>query len=179
METKDLSKRLYDIVVEEVDAVYPKFMKRVNNIDLDYFDKIACYTEELPTELNLELRDKVLVDMKSHAVQLLEESNLKEGIGALTKGTDEASAKEVLNGAMKSIRCYVYAKSILNGSSDITEEELQKMYKEAQKRDMWEYIKRNNKNDIIRFYHALMNRTYEQSKDILYGCIESFMGRVS
>lgn len=31
------SHAIYDIVVREVDAIYPRFMKKVNDIDLDYF----------------------------------------------------------------------------------------------------------------------------------------------
>ena len=41
--------------------------------------------------------------------------------------------------------------SIFNGSSEITEEELLKMYMDAQKRDLWERITQNNKSDIIGF----------------------------
>ncbi len=36
METDVLSSRIYDVVVEEVENIYPQFMKRVNNIDLAY-----------------------------------------------------------------------------------------------------------------------------------------------
>ncbi|SDG80702.1 hypothetical protein SAMN04487901_11015 [Prevotella communis] len=34
-------KRIYDVVVEEVETIYPQFMKRVNNNDLDYFENIV------------------------------------------------------------------------------------------------------------------------------------------
>ena len=175
METKDLSYRIYDIVVEEVDALYPQFMKRVNNIDLDYFEDIARDWEKLPKELNLELRDIVLDDMKKYAIQLLEESKIKEKIVALVKDVDAATAKESVNSARESIRSYFYAESIFNGSSDVTEEELKKMFKKAKKRDLWELITENNKEDIIRFHHALMDKTYEQSKDVMFGCLDSFL----
>ena len=82
---------------------------------------------------------------------------------------------EAFGQAKELIRSYVYASSILNGSSEITEEELQKMYTDAQKRDLWERITQNNKSDIIGFHHALMDKTYEQSKDVLYGCVEDFI----
>ena len=32
-------------------------------------------------------------------------------------------------------------------------------------RDLWERITQSNKNDIIGFHHALMDKTYEQSKE--------------
>ena len=41
METRELSKIIYGVVVEEVETIYPQFMKRVNNIDLDYFEDIV------------------------------------------------------------------------------------------------------------------------------------------
>ena len=179
METRELSKRIYDVVVEEVEAIYPQFMKRVNNIDLDYFENIVRCSEEMPKELNFELREKVLDDVKQYAIQLLEKSNIKRRIDAIMQDVEADTARAVLEQAKELIRNYVYTSSILNGSSDITEEELQKMYTDAKKRDLWERIAGNNKSDIIEFHHALMDKTYEQSKDILYGCIESFMGRVS
>jgi len=175
MEKAELSKRIYNIVVGEVDAIYPQFMKRVNDIDIDYFEDIACCVEELPKELNFELRDKVMDDIRKYAIQLLEESNIKERIDALIKDVDEVTAEAILNDARELIHSHVYARSILNGSSDNTEEELQEMYKEAKKRDLWERITQNNKKDIIRFHHALMNNTYEQCKDVLYESVDSFL----
>lgn len=179
MKKAELSKRIYDVVVEEVEAIYPQFMKKVNNIDLDYFENIVRCSEEMPKELNFELREKVLDDVKQYAIQLLEKSNIKRKIDAIMQDVDADTARVIVEQAKELIRRYVYASSILNGSSDITEEELQKMYTDAKKRDLWERIAGNDKSDIIEFHHALMDKTYEQSKDILYGCIESFMGRVS
>lgn len=175
METKELSKKIYDAVVKEVEIIYPQFMKRVNNIDLDYFEDIIRDSEDIPKELNFELRDKVLNDVKIYAMQLLKESNVKGEIDAIMKEIDEDTAKDVFEQAKELIRNYLYASSILNGSSDITEKELKKMYTEAQKRDWWERLIGNNKNDIIKFHHALMNKTYEQCKDVMYECVESFL----
>lgn len=175
METSELSKRIYDAVVEEVETIYPQFMKRVNNIDLDYFEDIVRDSEEMPKELNFELREKVLDDVKQYAMQLLEESDIKRRIDSIMQDVDADTAREVFEPAKELIRNYVYASSIFNGSSDVTEEELQKMYTDAKKRDLWERITRNNKSDVIKFHHALMDMSYEQSKDVLYGCVESFL----
>ena len=35
MNTRESGQRIYDVIKEEVDAIYPQFMKRVNDIDLD------------------------------------------------------------------------------------------------------------------------------------------------
>lgn len=175
METSELSKRIYDVVVEEVETIYPQFMKKVNNIDLDYFEDIVRDSEEMPKELNFELREKVLDDVKLYAMQLLEKSNIKSRIDAIMHDVDADTASEAFGQARELIRSYVYVCSLFNGSSDFTEEELQKMYTDAKKRDLWERIVSNNKNDVIGFHHALMDKTYEQSKDVLYECIESFM----
>ena len=175
METKELSQKVYGIVVDEVERIYPMFMKRVNDIDIDYFDEITRDSEELPKELNFELRDKVLDDVRQYAMQLLEESGIRNRVGNLMKDVDATTAKEVLDNAKEKLREYSYASSILNGSSDITEEYLQQLYTDAKKRDLWERITQNNKADVIKFHHALMDKTYEQCKDLLYGCIESFI----
>ena len=176
METKELSNRIYDIVVEEVETIYPQFMKRVNDIDLEYFEDIVRDSEEIPEELNFELREKVLDNMKHYAMQLLETSNIKRRINAIMQDVNADTAREAFVQAKELIRSYVYASSILNGSSEFTEEELQKMYTDAQKRDLWERLTQSNKSDIIGFHHALMDKTYEQSKVVLYRCVESFMG---
>lgn len=175
METRELSKRIYDIVVEEVETLYPQFMKRVNNIDLDYFENIVRDSEDIPKELNFELRKKVLGDMRQYAMQLLEESNIKRRIDAIVQDVDADTASEAFEQAKEIIRSYVFASSILNGSSDFSEEDLLKMYADAKNRELWERIVPNNKNDIIKFHHALMNKTYEQCKDVLYESIESFL----
>lgn len=175
MEAKELSQRISDSVVDKVDAIYPQFMKRVNNIDLDYFEEITRDSEEIPMELNFELRDKILDDVRQYAIQLLNESGIRDRINEIMKDVDSVTAKEAFDRAKEKLRDYVYASSILNGSSNITEEELEKMYTEAQKRDLWERITQNNKSDVIRFHHALMDKTYEQCKDVLYGSIESFV----
>ena len=103
METKELSQRIYDIVVDEVDAIYPRFMKRVNDIDVDYFEDITRDSEEMPTELNFELRDKVLNDVRQYAMQLLEMSGIRSKIEYLTKDVDAATMKETLENAKKSL----------------------------------------------------------------------------
>ncbi len=173
--SRNLNQRIYDIVVDEVDAIYPRFMKRVNDVDVDYFEDITRDSEEMPTELNFELRDKVLNDVRQYAMQLLEMSGIRSKIEYLTKDVDAATMKETLENAKKMLRGYVYASSFLNGGSDITEEELKELYIDAKKRDLWERITQNNKKDVIEFHHALMNKTYEQCKDILYESIEYFL----
>lgn len=178
MEAKELSHRIYDIVVHEVDAMYPQFIKRVNDIDIDYFEDITRDSEEMPEELNFELRDIVLDDIRLYAVQLLDRSGIKERIGEVLGGVGPIERKEILEQAKKDLRSYVYASSVLNGSSDISEEKLQKLYTGANKRNLWERVTQSNKSDVIEFHHALMNKTYEQCKDILYECIDSFLYKI-
>lgn len=178
MKTSDLGQRIYDVVSEEVDAIYPQFMKRVNDIDLNYFEGVLTYSEQLPKELNFELRDKVLDDIKQYAMKLLEGSNIKTRLEVICKDIDAAQSSEVRDYVKGLIHSYVYASSVLNGSSHYSEEELKELYTDAKKRDLWERITQNNKYDVIKFHHALMDKTYEQCKDVLYGCLESFLATI-
>lgn len=175
METRELSQKVYDVVVDRVNALYPQFLKRVNDIDVDYFDKIACDSEKIPEELNLELRDEVLADMRNYAMELLEASDIKSQVDDMTKGTDQSTRKEVLDGVKQQLREFAHLSSGFNGSSVYTEEILQEMYADAKKRDFWERVTRTNKNDVIEFHHALMDKTYEQCKDVMYECVELFL----
>ena len=178
MEKTELSNRIYDIIVDEVDALYPQFMKRVNNIDLDYFEDIVRDSEEIPKELNFELREKVLDDVKQYAMQLLEESNIKNRIKAIMCNHDATTQKVALSSAKELLRSYIRTSSFLNGSSDLSEEDLLEMYTDAKKRDLLECIIGNNKDDVIKFHHALMDKTYEQCKDVLYDSVESFLSQL-
>jgi hypothetical protein len=178
MKTSDLGQRIYDVIKEEVDAIYPQFMKRVNDIDLNYFEGVICDSEHLPEELNFEIRDKVLDDIKQYAMQLLEGSNIKTRLEVICKDIDSAQSSEVSDYIKDLIHSYVYTHSVLNGSSHYSEEELHKLYTEAKKRDLWERIAQTNKDDVIKFHHALMDKTYEQCKDVMYGCLESFLGTI-
>jgi hypothetical protein len=175
MENTLFSHAIYDIVVREVDAIYPRFLKKVNDIDLDYFENITRDSEVPPKELNFELRDKVIEDLRQYAMQLIEQSNIKERIRALLKNADEANAKQAVKDAREMLHSYSYLSCILNGNSYFTEEELQQLYTAANRRNLWERITQTNKNDVIEFHHALMDKTYEQCKDIFYSCLESFM----
>ena len=175
MGTKELSQKVYDVVVDKVNALYPQFLKRVNDIDVDYFDKIACDSETIPEELNFELRDKVLADMRNYAMELLEASDIKSQVDDMTKGIDQSTRKEVLDGVKQQLREFAQLSSGFNGSSVYTEEILQEMYADAKKRDLWERVTRTNKNDVIELHHALMDKTYEQCKDVLYECVESLL----
>ena len=175
MNTKELGCEVYHIVVEEVGLLYPQFIDRVNDIDIDYFEDISRDTEEIPEKLNFELRDIVLDDVRQYANQLLKQSGIKGQIEALMKDTDADTASETFGYAKELIRDYVYTKSLINGSADLTEEELQKMYIKAQRRNLWERVTKNNKSDVIKFHYALMNDTYERCKDILYESINSFL----
>ncbi len=175
MEATDLSRRICDVVMDRVNALYPQFLKRVNDIDVDYFDKIACDSEKIPEELNLGLRDKVLADVRKYAMELLEASDIKSQVDEMTKDTDQTIRKEVLDEVKQHLREFAHLSSGFNGSSVYTEEILQEMYADAKKRDLWERVTRTNKNDVIEFHHALMDKTYEQCKDVMYECVELFL----
>ena len=127
MKTSDLGQRIYDVVSEEVDAIYPLFMKRVNDIDLNYFEGVIRDSEHLPKDLNFELRDKVLDDIKQYAMKLLEGSNIKTRLEVICKDIDSAHSSEVRDYVKDLIHSYVYTHSVLNGSSNYSEEELQKL----------------------------------------------------
>lgn len=156
METRELSRSICNAVLDKVNALYPQFMKRVNNIDIDYFEKIARDTEKLPEELNFELRDRVLADVKAYAMELLETSDIRGVIADMTKDIDLDTKKEVLDQAKEQLREYMDLSCGFNGGSQLSEEDLQKMYLDAKKQDLWERITRTNKYDVIEFHHALM-----------------------
>ena len=91
---------------------------------------------------------------------------------------DATTQKVALSSAKELLRSYIRTSSFLNGSSDLSEEDLLEMYTDAKKRDLLECIIGNNKDDVIKFHHALMDKTYEQCKDVLYDSVESFLSQL-
>lgn len=106
---------------------------------------------------------------------MIEQSGINVKINAVIKDVDADTASEAISYAKELICDFVYTKSLLNGSATLTEDELQRMYIKAQRRNLWERITKNNKSDVIKFHHALMNDTYERCKDVLYESIESYL----
>ena len=62
---------LFRSIISSESSPYRQMIKKLNDIDTDYFDKIPAWTEQLPSELDFQLRDNILKDFGKLADELL------------------------------------------------------------------------------------------------------------
>ena len=73
-EAKRVSEAIFQTIVSEVvtgeSAPYQYLIKKVNDIDVDYFENITRDEETLSPELNMELKSRVVERFKEETARL-------------------------------------------------------------------------------------------------------------
>ena len=156
--------------IELNDNPYHKLHEKLNDIDTDYFDKIPAWTEQLPSELDFQLKDNILSDFNKLADKLLNQDLKGKCIEGLleARGTIVGTEKENFEDIMASIKQFAtlyFGRE--NPCPKVDEETLQRKYKKAKRRSFGERIIQSNKADVIDFHHALMHKTVWECKDLI------------
>ena len=161
---------LFSIIISAESSPYHKLLEKLNDIDTDYFDKIPAWTEQLPSELDFQLKENILNDFDKLADELLNQELKTQCIGELleARGTTVDSEKEVIENTLASIKQFAtlyFGRE--NPCPKVDEETLQRKYKKAKRRSFGERIIQSNKADVIDFHHALMHKTVWECKDLI------------
>lgn len=163
-------------VLDHYDSPYRTLLRKVNNIDKEYFDHIDLNTEVLNPELTLELKEKIIDDVKALADNILT-SELAQKLATEislriqeknSTTYDEKSLKKAiftLNQDIIDLHDAYIAYSSEFGPFD--DNSLQKQFKEAQKITWLEDIMNTNKEDIKEFHNSLMNSTFWECKKLI------------
>lgn len=185
--TKKLSDTIIAKVIEDIDSPYQQLRRKLKDIDVDYFEDISRDTEKIDTKLSLELKDKICSDFQSWADELLEKSGLKGQLITLVKvrfaeetelqSTDDYEC--FIEAVAKKIKTYAAQLLQTAETENITEAELKEKYEAARRITLKEKILRNNKQDVIDFYHALMERTWWECGNIVLFRISEFLTSLS
>ena len=184
---KEISKKLSDMIIakvmEDIDSPYQLMRRKLKNIDIDYFEDISRDTEIIDPKLNLGLKDRIRGDFQRSADELLEESGLKEQVTDeikehLSKQKQQISPEEytnILADVVNELRNYANQLLQTVDIEKITESELAEKYEKAKLISLKEKILRNNKRDVIEFYHALMERSWWECSVFVEKRIVSFL----
>ena len=172
--TNQISAILFTNIVSEETSPYHKMIKKMNDIDSDYFENIPAWTEQLPSELDFQLKDNILKDFGKLADELLGQELKSKCLDQLIEEwrsvpNYENENKEALSeGIMTSIK--QTATLYFNREKPcpkVDEETLQKKYKKAKRRGLLERIGQTNNADVIEFHHSLMYKTVWECKELI------------
>lgn len=164
---------LNNAIIYDEASPYHQMMKKLYDIDVDYFDKIPAWTERIPTRLDFRLKSDILADFNALADQLLNQElksrlteKLLEGLHS-DSGNCVISESEVRDtfGSLK-LMIPVYFNQT-KPCPEVEEAELQKKYRKAKFRSLWERITRTNGGDVFGFHQALMYRTVWECKALI------------
>ena len=170
-EAKRVSEAIFQAIVSEVVAgestPYQYLIKKVNDIDVDYFENITRDEETLSPELNMELKSRVIEKFKEETARLYapaREATLladaRRRIKEWQQAHPDSQAEcEALNDVKSRLNKYAADRLLFIPAPEWDEETLNEMYEQAREITLLEHILGNNKEDIIAFHHALQSRT--------------------
>ena len=149
-------------------------IKKMYDIDSDYFDKIPAWTEQLPSELDFQLKDNILKDFGKLADELFEQELKSKCIDQLIEewesvpNHEDENRETVFEGTMASIKQFATLYfSRENPCPKVDEEALLKKYNKAKRRGLFERIGQTNNADVIEFHHALMYKTVWECQELI------------
>lgn len=179
----DMYRTIIDMVVEGEDSPYQQLMRKTNDIDMQYFEGIRRDTEAIPSELNMALMDKVVNDFRKMADELFEQNDLDkqiiQTIKSQTSNVKDTMGEEALQNYLASLsnalRDYAKGMMLKGDGPQFTHLELQEKYEAAQRVTLKERIMKDNKADVIDFYHALMDTTWWECREIVVQRTRTFL----
>ena len=170
-EAKKVSEAIFLAIVSEVvageSAPYQYLIKKVNDIDVDYFENITRDEETLSPELNMELKSRVVEKFKEETARLYAPdreaallADARRRIKEWQQAHPDSQAEcEALNDVKSRLNKYAADRLLFIPAPEWDEETLNEMYEQAREITLLEHIFNNNKEDIIAFHHALQSRT--------------------
>ena len=182
MSRMEFASSIISAVIYEDLSPYHQMIKKMNDIDSDYFEKIPAWTEQLPSELDFQLKDNILIDFGQLADELFEQELKSKCIDQLIEEWESVPSHEdenresVFEGTMASIKQFATLYfSRENPCPKVDEETLQKKYNKAKRRGLFELIGQTNNADVIDFHHALMYKTVWECKELIENRTISFI----
>ena len=169
---------LFNTVIYEEISPYHQLLKKLYDIDVDYFEKVPAWTERIPSKLDFKLKNDIVTDFNKLADQLLDQELKNQLVQELNFGNIDVTEKDVKDAleSLKSMAPLYFNKA--KPCPHIEEKELRKLYHKAKRRSFWERIFRSNSNDVYDFHQALMHRTVWECKELIESRTLSFVEEV-
>jgi hypothetical protein len=169
-EEKTLGREMIEAIVSEMihkdGSPYKQMLGKIGSVHVDYFGNIEM-GNMLAKELNMELKEKVVKELKMKFEELLADTGTVETVmnkvmtlvekARIDMGKDAAN-KELMKVANNLVQ-YANNRLLFIPEPPCREEELKEKYEQAKRITVMEHIMQNNEKDVIDFYRALIGRT--------------------
>lgn len=173
MKVKDTTSRnLFETIAAPVlyddGSPYRLMTKKLNDIDIDYFERIDSTPlgKTLDDSLRIELKKRILGDFVAYGNTLIAENADKierlivQDIKLLVESSpDTAKTLDALKEALEFTHTFVRKQLCFVSIPMYDNAELRQLYAAAQKVTLMERVTRSNDKDVIRYYHALIEHT--------------------
>ena len=182
----DITSELNQKLLKAENSPYQLMIQQVKRIDNDYFENIPRDVEYLAPELNLELKERVKANFNTRADQLLDQTPLMMRLMSFIRMRAQAAkpllgTETVLLGIKSAIDQIKAGLRLQMGDAKkpaITEQELEKKFHDAQNQTVVEWVMQNNKNDVIDFYHALLETTVWECRCVIEERMSRFLNQL-
>ena len=169
-ETQGLSPQLFfeaiaAPVIYNADSPYKQMTKKLNDIDIAYFQEGLPLGNRLDESIKIEIKKRIVNDFTTYGRQLYESSdairqqiiaNVRQAVG---KYPDLPSALADLSKAMEMMHLFVRKQLGFVPIPMYNSAELRELYAAAQKVTLVERVTGGNAKDVIVYYHALIEHT--------------------
>ena len=91
---RDFFRPVFDAVIFTGSSPYLQMVKKLYDIDKDYFEKIPAWMDQKPSELDFKLKNEILRDFNKLADQLLNHVNPSVVLGNMGGMADEVGFKD-------------------------------------------------------------------------------------
>ena len=152
-------------VLYNVDSPYKLMSRKLDDIDMDYFQRGEPLGNRLDGSLEMEIKTRILNDFKFYGEQLYENAeSIKQQIiddvrDLIFRYEDRATAFAHLSEAMERMHGFVRKQLCFVPIPMYSRKELKELYDEAKRVTLLERVTGGNGRDVIRYYHALIVHT--------------------
>lgn len=180
--SEELYRVIVSLVAESFDSPYERMMRKAKDIDLDYFDPISHSGNELPSELNMELKDQIVNDFGKMADHYFIEGQLAENLLAFVREQAAQTIDEngcstqiaYLEDVATKLQSYAERMKLLDWPK-FTAEGLKEKYEYAKEITLREFLFGNNYKDVLEFYSALMDKTWWECQELILKRTQDFL----
>lgn len=163
------SRRFFETIAGPVlydkDSPYRLMTKKLNDIDIDYFERVdaAPLGRTLDDSLRIELKKRILGDFVAYGNTLISETadgierQIVQDVKLLVESSpDTTEALDALKEAMVYMHTFVRKQLCFVPIPMYDKAELRELYDAAKKETLLERVTGSNEKDVIKYYHALI-----------------------
>lgn len=153
-------------VLYDEQSPYKLMMQKLNDIDIDYFEGNVPLGKTVNKEIEIDIKHRILGDFVTYGKELLAQKSEeieKTVIGhvkeLMDQHPDRETARQNLNEAFRQLHRFARKQLCFVPIPTYDNAELRKLYAAAKKVTLLERVTGSNDNDVIKYYHALIEHS--------------------